>query len=252
MTPGLKDFQMSLGRHVRDPKGVRRPAGVDRRRVGIYNELVFNNLEGLLRPCFPVSRAMLGARWPRLVRQFCREARCHTPLFREVAGEFLQWVLQAETTVALPPWWRELAHYEWAELAVDVMDVQVEIAMGADARPPAQPRQVLRVNPSLLNLHYQWPVHRIGPGRRPRKPAPTCLLVYRDRRDEVRFMEVQPASARLLHLLSQDGTTVGQACAQVAAELGQTEPQQVAQVLQAGLDQIQQWMESDVIEGSTT
>ena len=43
------------------------------------------------------------------------------------------------------------------------------------ARPAA-------VNPTLLNLAYDWPVHRIGPWLATRKPAATHLLVFRDRR----------------------------------------------------------------------
>ncbi|RZL10426.1 MAG: DUF2063 domain-containing protein [Rubrivivax sp.] len=246
----LVDFQMSLGRHVRDPRRAVAPEGVSRRRLAVYDELVFNNLQGLLEPCFPVIRSVLGRRWTRLVRQFCREARCHTPLFREVPGEFLQWLLNADTCVSLPPWARELAHYEWAELAVDTMAVEVTPSEGALDLPPAHLlASAVRVNPSLLNLHYQWPVQRIGPAHRPRKPQATSVLIYRDRHDEVRFMAVEPASARLLHLLSAGGTTLAQAADAVALELGRTSP---AALHAAALDQCRQWLASDVILGVST
>ncbi len=246
----LADFQMSMGLHLRDPRRGLAPAGMPKRRLAVYEELVFNNIDSLIKPCFPITRTLLGKRWTRLVRQFCREARCHTPLFREVPGEFLQWLLDAEPCVSLPPWTREMAHYEWAELAVDLMPV--DVTPSADA-PELAPEQLLashaRVNPSLLNLHYQWPVHRIGPAYRPRKPQATGVLIYRDRHDQVRFMAVAPASGRLLHLLSLDGMTLARAADTVAGELGQTQPGTMHEAAQA---QCRQWLASDVILGVST
>jgi hypothetical protein len=81
----FQEFQIAFGRHLRDPRGRERPAGVPARRAGLYRELLRNNLEGFLLACFPVSREMLGARrWDRLVDAFFRDARCQTPYFREI------------------------------------------------------------------------------------------------------------------------------------------------------------------------
>ena len=57
------------------------------------------------------------------------------------------------------------------------------------------------LNPAMLLLAYDWPVQRIGPLWRPRKPAPVQLLVYRDAGDAVRFMQLNPVTARLVALL---------------------------------------------------
>ena len=65
---------------------------------------------------------MLGeVRWRRLCRRFLRDGALHTPWFREIPQEFVRF-LAALPAVRLPRWLAELAHYEWAELAVDVMD----------------------------------------------------------------------------------------------------------------------------------
>jgi hypothetical protein len=75
------------------------------------------------------------------------------------------------------------------------------------------------VNPAALPVASAWPVQRIGPAFRPRRPAPVNLLVYRDREDEVRFIALSPASARLLALL--DGGVSGrEAIVRLAGELG--------------------------------
>jgi hypothetical protein len=245
---GLRAFQQTLGAHLRDPRRAPRPPGASARRVGLYGELVFNNLEGLLRPCFPVTHAVLGARWPRLVRQFCREGRCETPLFREVPGEFVRWLLATpDTDVRLPAWLRELAHHEWSELAVETAPFDEAprwAPLHAAQDDERWHTQVPRPNPALMNLHYQWPVHRIGPSLRPRRPSPTFMLVYRDREEAVRFAQLNAVSSRLLHIASASGLSARQACEAVAAELGQVgSPDLVAQ----GLAQLHTWRTHGVL-----
>lgn len=244
----LQAFQQALGSHLRDPRRAPRPAGVPARRAGIYGELVFHNLEGLLRPCFPVTRAVLGVRWPRLVRQFSREGRCETPLFREVPGEFLRWLLATpDTDVPLPLWLRELAYHEWSELAVETAPFDEAPRWVPPHAAPDDERwhdQMPSPNPALMNLHYQWPVHRIGPSFRPRKPAPTFMLVYRDRDEAVRFAQLNAVSSRLLHITSTSGLSARQACEAVADELGQPgSPELVTQ----GLAQLQAWRTQGVL-----
>lgn len=213
----FQEFQISFGRHLRDPRGSERPAGVPARRAGLYRELLRNNLEGFLLTCYPVSREMLGPRrWCRLVDAFFRDARCQTPYFREIPREFLRWLTEAPSLpVALPPWALELAHYEWVELALDVMDVPTP------AHEPAgdlmEGRPVLA--PALMNLAYHWPVQRIGPAWNPRKPQQVQLLVYRDVADRVRFIELNPVSARLVTLLQEGGISGARACLQIVMEL---------------------------------
>jgi hypothetical protein len=70
-------------------------------------------------------------------------------------------------------------------------------------------------------------VQRIGPDFRPRTPADTRLLVFRDVDDEVNFIEGNPVSARLVTLL-QAGTRTGrEACLAIAAELAHPDPHAV-------------------------
>lgn len=195
----LQAFQTSFGRRIRAGSTAPLPAGVPRRRMAVYEELLFNNLRGFVDRCFPVARACLGeARWTRLCRAFFRDWPCRTSWFREIPREFVDY-LESACRQPLPRWLTELARYEWAELAVDVMDVRPpECDLSGDLLDG-----VPVLNPALLSLAFQWPVHRIGPDFRPRRPAPVHLLVYRDSGDEVRFMEVSPATAGLLALLGE-------------------------------------------------
>lgn len=219
----FQEFQRDFGCHIRDPRTAARPAGVPARRMAIYNELLFNNLTGFLDACFPVTRGVLGERrWRRLHRGFFRAARCRTPYFREIPREFLDW-LNSTDELPLPPWLRELAHYEWVELALDVMeaeapqhDPQGDLITGVPAFAPA-----------LMNLVYAWPVQRIGRDYRPRKPRPAHLLVYRDAGDRVRFVELNPVSSRLVALLLEGNRSGRAACRAIADELGHAQPEAV-------------------------
>ena len=180
MNADFQNFQRAFAGHLRDPHHTPRPAGVAARRMAVYNELLFNNICGFVDACFPVSRAIVGdKRWRRLCRTFYRDWPLHTPWFREIPREFARYLAEGDIRQPLPAWLAELAHYEWAELAVDVMDCAIP------AHDPAGDLLAgpVALNPALLNLAYAWPVHRIGPDYRPRKPQPTHLVVYRDADD---------------------------------------------------------------------
>ena len=58
--PPFQEYQYAFAAHIRDPRANPRPPGVPARRTRVYNELLFNNLEGFLLACFPVTRKVLG------------------------------------------------------------------------------------------------------------------------------------------------------------------------------------------------
>ena len=231
----FQTYQLEFARHIRDPKANGRPTGVAARRMKIYNELLYNNLEGFLLACFPVLRSILSDRkWAKLVREFFAEHRCHTPFFRQIPDEFVHYV-QSERGMRAgdPAYLSELVHYEWIELALSVsnkeidqerIDPQGDLVKGVPA-----------LNPVLALLQYAYPVQRIGPHYQPRSaPAqPSYLLVFRDADFDVRFIELNPVSARLLDLL-QSGTLCAEKTLEIIAqELKHPDPRVV---IQGGLE----------------
>lgn len=219
----FQTFQHAFAQHLRDPRRAPRPPGVPARGMAVYQELVGNNLQGFVDSAFPVCRAILGdARWQRLGRRFLRDWPLHTPWFREIPREFVHFLAQTPG-LRLPRWLPELAHYEWVELAADIADAPI---------PPHDPDGDLRhgtvvLNPVLFNLAYAWPVHRIGPDWRPRRPAATHLLVHRDADDVVRFSETNPVTARLLALLAATPQSGATAARQIAGELQHGDPERL-------------------------
>lgn len=201
MTPptSLQSFQHDFGRYVRDPDAVSCPPGIPSRRAKIYEELLFNNLRGFVNACFPVCRRVLGEEaWERLMRDFFRDWRCDTPIFSEIPAEFVSYLTSDEVWEALPEWFASLAHYEWVELSVDLSD---EAKFPVDDL--SSDRDTLRVNPTLRNLAYQWPVHTISENHRPSQPAVTYLLVYRDNAFAVQFAEINAMTSHLIEQVTK-------------------------------------------------
>lgn len=209
--PEFQRYQYAFAAHVRDPKANPRPKGVPSRRMRVYNELLFNNLSGMVSACYPVAQAVLGARkWKALLREFFARHRCTTPFFRQIPEEFLRFMQQRPPGSGEPDFLPHLLHYEWVELALDVSAREPSlVAVDPDgdllAGHPA-------LNPVRMLLRYPYAVHRIG---RRYRPGPddrreTTLLAFRNLSDRVRFIVLNPVSARLLVLL-EDGTLSGAA-----------------------------------------
>ncbi|MHA3737240.1 HvfC family RiPP maturation protein [Pseudomonas sp. Eth.TT006] len=214
LTSSLHSQQLALTRYLRDPDRYPPPAGMNPARAQVYRDLVLNNLLGLLGGTFPVLVAVLGdAGWRALVRGFLRDHRAQTPLFGEIAREFVDFVASLEDAPGHEhPWYPflpELAHYEWVEMALQQLDAAPLTASDAVQlldRP-------LRLSPLVWPLAYTWPVHRLGPGHLPAQAPdqPTLLLISRVPGGQVQFSQVSPLAWRLLQRIEQfpdmDGRT---------------------------------------------
>ena len=211
--------------------------------MAIYRELFYNNVEGFLSSGFPVLRKLsVDEIWHCRVRRFFAEHRCTTPYFAEISREFVAW-LGSDRGVHPddPPFIAELAHYEWVELALQVSD--------ADQQLPAVDRngdvfdQIPVVSPLAWHLAYRYPVHRIGPEFVPAEPdgQPTYLVVYRDRNDQVHFLELNAVTYRLVELLKTNPEWRGRdAVRQIAEELHHPQPDSVMAHGRALLEDLRQ------------
>lgn len=199
----LREQQFRLAMHLRDPAAPP-PPGIEDRRLKIYRDLFYNSLQGLLAGNFPVIRKLLGdAAWHALVRDFYREFRAGTPLFPELPREFIQYLQQRGEGRGDPPWLRELAHYEWVELALDLSEAHPDDeAFDADGDLVAG---VPVLSPLAWPLAYAWPVHRLSPDYLPATPPTEAsfLLVQRDASNKVRFNQLSALTFRLLQRISE-------------------------------------------------
>lgn len=205
----------ALAAHVRDPATHPGLPGIEDRRLAVYRELVANNLDGLLAGTFPVIRRTLGdADWQALLRRFLINHRSETPLFTRLGLELIAFLEAAEEPAR--PWLAELAHYEWAELGLQLSDA---------ALPAHDPDGDLLDGVPLLSplawpLAYRWPVHRLGPDCQPTElpPAPTLVLLRRDPGGRVHFSMLSPLLYRLLALVAANEGHSGRALLRQLAE----------------------------------
>jgi len=215
--------------HLREPGRHPMPEGVAPERMRLYRELFINNIDSFLANGYPVLKSILeGERWDALVRDFFAEHRSRTPLFGGIAEEFLHYVHEERGERAGDPaFLQELAHYEWVELALTI----------AEAEPPPETDLPLDpldlwifLSPVAWPLAYRFPVQRIGPEFQPEiaPDSPTFLAVYRDREDAIRFLELNAATFRLLHLLKTEGPLLARDCLlRLASELGYSNPETI-------------------------
>lgn len=227
--PDFQQTQRAWVAYMRDSETNPGFEGIEARRLKIYRELIFNNIESFLSSGFPVLKSLMPAdQWRVLVRDFIVQHRCHSPYFLEISQEFLSYLNeQSSPMLGQWPFALELAHYEWVELALDVStEVFPAQEMGPGDAQILSDEQLLSgrplISPLLWRLSYQYPVHRIGPDFQPQSPPeqPTCLLVYRDRQEQVRFLESNAVTLRLLQLLEDGALSASEALRQVAGELG--------------------------------
>lgn len=200
----LRDIQKAFTAHLRDPDNTPVPLGLDERRVGVYSELIFNNVSALLQDFFPVIHSILSAeQWQRMVRDFFISHQSQTPYFMELSGEFANYLAQGQLLSGYPDFLPELAHYEWVELALYTLD---EDPPAEAIEPDLLADTPLHLSPLAEPLAYEFPVHLIKPDYQPAEPGenPAYLLVMRDTDETVRFFELQPLSFQLLHDIRQN------------------------------------------------
>jgi hypothetical protein len=207
--PDKSDFQAlqyAFAAHIRDPQNVAAPKGIEDRRMAVYRKLFFNNLNNLLGTMFPVLRKIHSDdHWRRMIRQFMQEHRAETPYFLQLPEEFLGFL---ETEFEPGPqdhaFLLELAHYEYAELALSISTEQndpASIDPDGDLLEETPVKSVL-----AWTYAYRYPVHRISPEFLPAEPAeqPVYLALYRDNYDKVHFLELNAVTAGLLDAIENN------------------------------------------------
>lgn len=242
----FQTLQVKFAANIRDPGEQPLPRGIEPRRMKIYQELFYNNIEGFVSGAFPILRSLVtDDLWQATVRDFMRSHRARSPYFLDIAEEFLDYLNSGKAVPITFPFTLELAHYEWAELAIQVTDEQQVVGKNGDW---------LKQRPLLSKLAwplaYRFDVHRIGSHYCPQEPPeqPTFLVVYRKEDTlEVEFMELNPVTYRLLELIEEHPEDNGEALLlRVIDELNHPNPQVV---LDGGLRLFNDLYEKGVLLG---
>lgn len=247
----FQEQQYAFAGHIRNPDAAPAPQDIEDRRMGVYRELFYNNINGFLRDTFPVMREILDdEHWHAMVRDFFVKHRCHSPYFLDIPREFINYLNEErEPQPDDPAYLLELAHYEWVELALSIAE-----STDNQETPEATDNRLdgMAILSSLAwPLTYRFPVHRISAEFQPDQPGdtPTSLLVYRDREDDVHFLELNPVSARLFGLLSEaleHPRPITEILQQIVNELQHPNPDQV---FAGGQQILTDWYERGILLG---
>lgn len=247
MTQPFQEIQYQFAAHLRDPDANQKPDGIEDRRMGIYRDLFYNNVEGFISGGFPILRKLYSDEaWHRMVRDFFSTHQCQSPYFLEISEEFLEY-LQTERDLSNdPPFMVELAHYEWVELALDIADDEIPTTGYNPNGDMLLGRPM--ISPVAWVLQYQWPVHRISPDFKPSEPSATFLIVYRTRDYVIKFMEINAVTARLITILKDNEHYTGmQAIEQIAQEMGLAD---LDPVIKGGREALEHLRAVDIVLGT--
>ena len=246
MQPDTDNFiqtQHQFSGYLRDPDNTPAPEGIEPRRMKIYTELFYNNVEGFAANAFPVLRELTSdAAWHEMIRDFMIKHHCQSPLFHEISREFLTYLNSERDCSNDPVFIKELAHYEWVELALSFSNAEFS------QRPVDQQQDCLELklttSPLAWPLSYHYPVHQISTDFQPEAATdPVYLLVYRDIDDRIGFIELNPVSAKLIDLLNQglDGYSAAQ---QIAEEMQHPKPEVV---INGARELINDWLAKGIL-----
>ncbi|KRP19907.1 MAG: hypothetical protein ABS23_02005 [SAR92 bacterium BACL16 MAG-120619-bin48] len=238
--------QYEFAAHIRNPQCHPAPVDIEDRRLAIYRNLFFNNLQGFIANGFPILKSITAAdHWTALVRDFMHRHQSQSPYFLDSSAEFLHYLEHERSPQPHDPaFLLELAHYEWVELALDISTLELpQVRQQGDVLDDCPV-----VSPLAWPLCYNYQVQRIGIEYQPsaEQQAITHLIVYRDRSMKVGFIETNASTARLLEIIGQGEVTGHQALVQLAGEMGYAD---LSAILAFGRDILTQLQGKEIICG---
>lgn len=246
----FKEVQKIFTQHMRDPDIHPAPAGIEDRRMKIYRDLIYNNIQNFMANSFPVVRKIMDdADWHKMMREYVSQHQAQTPLFPRMPQEFLKYLNEdKKRTPDAYPYLAELAHYEWIETALSLDEREIDYSIANNKGDLLEGVPVL--NPVSMPAVYQWPVHQLSPDNMPDicPEQATFIIVFRKSGYEISFMELNAVSARLIDKINQDEGKTGKVLLEeIAQELQHPEPDVV---VAGGVEILQSLLDAEVLLGT--
>jgi hypothetical protein len=236
----FQQYQHDFTAHIRDPKNNPKPANVDEERMAVYRDGVYNNIFESASICFPVCQETVGEKdWDDIVRRFVATHHARSPIFRDIPQELVKFL---ETDKETPDHIKQLAHYEWVELAVSAQKTETPAL--------SQTTDLLNETPVLAPAHmllqYDYPVQKISAQYKPEETEGTHLLVFSNADFEVNFIELNPMTFVLLNLV-KECLSGKQALTSLAEQIQHPEPEMI---IEFGVGVLQDLAKQEAIIGS--
>ncbi|MCK4493865.1 MAG: putative DNA-binding domain-containing protein [Methylococcales bacterium] len=248
----FKAKQLEFTAYIKDPFNHKIPEDVKPQRMEIYRELFFNNVVGFLDSNFPVLKALhTEAQWFALTYDFFAKHSSESPYFSDIPEEFISYLQNERHNPDDYPFMLELAHYEWIEMALFIAkETLPEMEKPEKPEKPEKSEnllfQAIQLSPLAVSLAYQYPVHEISPDFLPLDvPAQASyLIVYRNREDEVNFIQTTAVTHRLLQLVDEKSPVVQACLQQIATEMTLSNSESL---IKNGVEIIQDLIEKNIL-----
>lgn len=206
--PSFEKLQKDFIRRLRTPESVA-TSDVGAERADIYRQLLLEKYRALVAKSFPLACNLVPpVIWSQLVVDFIRDVDVRTPYFYQLSQVFLDYVTHARQEVVEDyPFLVELMHFEWAEMALSISEAELpSVKVAAWQTAP------LMVSPLAWLLLYCYPVHEFRKAGHAlaARAAPVCLIMWRDRQDQLAWREVTARCWALVEYLQENPGLTGQ------------------------------------------
>ena len=124
ISTNLQKYQQNFSLFIRKNANKKYHAKhLPQKNLHIYSALIFNNINAVLKTCFPICYSISEhTYWDNLVHIFIEEYKCESPMFKDIPEQFLEWLNKANHKIknSLPIFFIDFAHYEWVEMAIAI------------------------------------------------------------------------------------------------------------------------------------
>jgi hypothetical protein len=192
-----------------DPEHAVAFAGIGAKRLLLYRKLVRNGLLSAIRKLIPRTAARLDPFFDVWVDRYCDLEMPRSHYLRDVATEFVDWVLpQWMANKTVPRYLSDLARFELVDFHIAIAMSEVREISGHEL---ALDKPIL-FDTSVRMAQFAYAVQRLDEDETDREvpvEESTRLLGYRDADYEVHFLELSPLAAGILERLLA-GKTFGE------------------------------------------
>ncbi|MBF0264670.1 MAG: putative DNA-binding domain-containing protein [Gammaproteobacteria bacterium] len=253
----FKACQYSFANYIRNPESVELNnfKDIEPRRMKIYAELFYNNIESFISNNFPVFKSITKDDiWDQLIRSFMKIHKCQTPIFTEIAKEFIQFI-QSEQFQALDlstkiyDFSLELLWYEYIELILSIDKDSIEWPL-FDSNFESYENIISnkpQVSPLSQLCQFSYPVHKICTDFIPdeTQKEDCFILIYRDREHQINFIQMSVMSNYLFQKIADnENQTTKQILNNLCDEMNYEDK---SSFIDAGLGLLSDWYEKDIL-----
>lgn len=177
------------------------PDNVSENRMALYQALNFHSINSIIKECFPVVRSIItDEQWRRHMTRFLAHQNESTPYFNQLPKAFLDF-FKTQSQYFEYAFLYELAHYEWLELYIELIDKSIETRLVVCDEQLFD--SALQLSPCAFLAHYHYEVDKLGASYLSDKKTPLTVVVYRDANHKVHFMRINSMTNALLDYVSK-------------------------------------------------